>query len=238
MPNKYFSVERRVWAAAVAQDTLAVPAVITINTVAPKFFSINQAKINPNSNMVISRLGLFSNFADGLVWRLLNDRIWIACTAYAFNSGSDITGVSNPAGGTQTINGVGTQYTTDLAVNDYITNGFWIWKVSSITNDTTLSVREWIEFSGANQTIRKLTTLGTDVLLPFQIRTLNDMYDCNEFIQPAQFATSAVGFMAIEATLALADAATEFLTDSINPAFNGDVCHFDVSMDLEFTERG
>ena len=249
MSNKYFSTERRVWAKGVYAANITPPNDFTIASGAflSPIVSIDQQALNPNSNIVINKVGLYSNFADGLVWKTVGQRLWLGITARVYTIDTNfLTGMFAITAGSKAVTGVETAFNTELADGDVFTNGgasgllgTFVYRVNGNPPDAAnLTLHDWPEQSLTMMNMRKLVPLGSDAFRRIEITTLNEMIDLDEFMKPSAFvaAGSVPRYVTLEMSF-LNSAGLTFLTKSINTAFSGDSCFFDTALDIEFTAR-
>lgn len=243
MPNKYFSKERRFWSKDLYNAAINPPNNFTIAASGfnRRILSIDISLLSPQTNIIVQKMGLFSNFADGLVWGDNSMRIFGSATARAFTFGDTFTGTSvTVTAGSKTITGVGTAFQTQLDDGDYFTDGVWIYHTDGEpATQTQLTVRDWPEQNRAAvpaNTFRKLTEVGNDLVTRVELNLLNEMMPIDEFITPSAFGTAVTDVIGVEIDISNFEQLA-FLTKAVSTSFAGDTCSFDVAADLEFTAR-
>jgi len=250
MANKYFSVERRFFATNVYSAAIAPPADFDIAAGAwnNRLFSINNREINPNGAILVNRLGLYSNFADGLVQKEHFDRIWVSLTAraYTYLPLTQLTGTVSVTAGTNALVAAGDgAFTTELAANDVITtggplgiSGKFLYRVASVTDDDNVVLKDYVEQTSAPTTWVKLTSLGSEAFRQIEIRNLNEMSPVDQFLSPSLYAATGVYYISLEIDFLAVVTSLTYMTKSINASYSGDTCFFDAYADIEYTDRG
>lgn len=244
MPNEYFSQERQIVARGHYSAVLAPPAdvVIPAGDMATRAFIINHNNINRDSNIIIKRLGLFCNFADGLVIKNpATEPHSFRLLSYAYGpKGSNEPGTVSISPGSTTVTGVGTSFTALAAGDAFAVDGSdaFIYRIDSITNDTTLILKDIpiAEFTAENFGVCPL--LGSRTIESgTEIDVLNEMIPLDEVIVLPTFVsyTDTVQFVVIEIEFGDEGVPWSFLTKSIAADFAGDSAVFNTHMDVQLT---
>lgn len=247
MSNEYFGVSRQFIAKDVHNGAISPPSDFTIPIPAAGGFAttivdIDQNSLDPDSNVIISRVGLFSNFADGLVKKTACDRLLVGFTARSFSGDSpddDLTGTMNITACSKAVVGVGASFDTELADGNYFAAGSYVFKVNGAPGGANaMNIHWWPPQSLAGTTGTKLTQIGTQTFRRVEITELNMFVPVNEFLMP-----STTGFSSVAATRMVLEAeflnstALDYLTKSISTAYDQDICHFDLIVELLYTKR-
>lgn len=235
---EYDSVTRSFRATNLAEETLAAPADLTINPTPPALYNIAPGTISPETNLKIRRLGIFCNFADGLVFKNPEQEITLITRLYGLKSQTvPQVGTCSSAGG-KTITAVTGDFTG-------VANGNLI-KIGGATGRYVMVE----DATGAPAAVDVYQYVGVTPGTPFEvmqvagageinylrgIKLLNYMHEVNEFLQPGVAALANSTDVLLIAQVGATG--TEFLTASINIAFNGEVASFDALMDLQYTEQ-
>ena len=245
MANKYFSRERRFWAHYIGLTSLTSGSdySYTFNPAATYLVNVNQASLDDDSNVIIRNVGLFSNFADGLVWKDPSKHLWARITVKAWAYDSTVfsgTGFSAP-GNTFALTGVATDFATEgIAAGNYITDSEYIYRTQS-AGANSIQVLDPIPLSRLSQPMVNLRLLNQVsvqlVKREIEIAELNSMIPYDEYFTPSFFAGSPVDMISFEVSLNSNGDTLDFLTDSIDPAFDGSTVKFDFCMDMEYTAR-
>jgi hypothetical protein len=210
MPNKYSSVERRFWAKrAIAGDIVLPlpPADFTITNAAsvniPRIFDTFDvgSQVQPlsvNKNIMIKRIGLYSNFADGLIPKSNGSEIGIQIQVKGVYLGAQKTGGIGITRGSRNLTGVGTSFTTQIVPQAvYLTAQGRAFQVESVTNNTTAVLASVPLFTEVGTAWYDTATDGTDTLYPVYIQNLNEMVDIDEFMTPSVYSTGLSTFVSI-----------------------------------------
>lgn len=246
--NKYASILRTYTTRNFAEQALTVGSDVVIPAgslasirVVPEF----SGDVNPETNFLPRRIGVFSNFADGLVLKTPANRIDVSCAFNAYNYaqaytlgltyGSKAVTVSSGTSGWS----AGNTYTVEITVDSLYSRT--VVMLIDATGAATGNLRDyWCYDATGNNAAKNLSFVSADTFYTHKnISALNCMYDINEFAEPFQF-SGAIDYEAIALRVVLNfDPAhtTEFLTDIIDTAFNGEKVFFDVVTEIEFTGK-
>ena len=222
---------------------ISPPTTYTINQSANYhgLFYPSPAVVNMSANAIVKSIGLFSNFADGLVFASNAQPLILNLSILGFSYvGATLPGTASSIAGFDGMLGVGTDYTVSLVSGDYIrglTSGY-IYRVRSITDNLNLVLYGCYPQAFSGERFEKLSVLGT--LLPqgiVQIDTLNEMYPITlPSMQTLYAGNSAIKSFTLEMSLDIeAVSGMSFLTKSIDVSYAGSVITFDGAIDFEFT---
>ncbi len=241
--NRYSSREQTLYARNVMEKVISPPsnlAIVPATDMIRQVFSSNGLAINSNSNAVCKRVGIFCNFADGLVFKdpfgRLNVNIYAyGCTLPASPLAGDING---GLAGQKDIIGLGTSWNTALNVGDLILitglTGQQITYVKTITDATHIQLSDYLRFTPLNGKVYKYAINGSAAFTFYDMAVMNAMHSCDVYLRPSQYANASTNAIVFAAQLWSANN-FEFLTKSANPAFAGDTAFFDAVIDLEYT---
>jgi hypothetical protein len=199
--------------------------------------------------MIVHNLGLFSNFADGLVFKDLRQRmpLTILATAFTGTPATPIVGtVAILAGQSSVIGDVSTQFLSGGALNALPANTYvadangYVYKVNGAP-----STEHALNFFGtpmnsiaAGGRLFKLTAAAGPVI-PRSCEigaVLNTMFPVEQYFYPSQAvpSTSKLYWVTFEVSIPNS-VAVDFLTASIDAGFTGNNVNFSVAVDIEFT---
>lgn len=249
MANKYSSILRTVRARNVYEGVIAPPADLTIVS-GDWVQQVLQDRANiqsVQSNFILRRLGIFSNFADGLVFKNANERINVRIFAQAYTR-TLLTGTLQTTVGSKAVTGVGTSFTTEVFTQDILaipaSGDQYSYHIvdGDPADDFNLNLTDYAEYNAITPAY-KLISQPSFVQFNYRhISELNYMYEIDEFFSPLQFATPALTDIVIlaainQSSLNFSASDIDFLTKSISTDFVDDVVHFDVVAELEFTRQ-
>lgn len=266
MANKYSSVTRTLRGRNVFEGAVPAPGTdlsigknawtpTIINRLDGYDYTVPAAtsvkNISEESNMIIRRAGLFSNFADGLVQASVAPSIDAFIRAAAYTRG-------DPPSGAATFSGDSTSKTLTLtagAIGDFsaddvilITEGaaalgplgatFRQYAIiASVDGGAgTITLYDYPKFGFTDARVYALTAISESSRFAFvrDMIDLNYMYDVNQFITPLSFSTSAATDIVILGNIAAEDTQA-WHTDTIAAGFEDDVLFFDLMAEIEFT---
>lgn len=244
--NKYSSNVQRFFARDVYYGTINPPSdlVIAQSAWTSQLFNLHghvndttKEVLNQQSKINLHSIGLYSNFADGLVFAEPGEEIFLSLNIYVVSRGAAIGGQSDFTAGDETVNGGGTTtYTVDLAGVSYIEAGGKYFKIDSITDNDNFELTRPAFWDQNNVAIYPLTVTGAVSGIPeIEIRTLNDMVPFEQFVD----ANAAFDYDWIfEGRVIIpTDQTTRFYTISINTDFAEKNIMFDLAADIEFTRE-
>lgn len=248
MSNKYGSTVRRFISSAIGQQAINPPADFTMGTSLDRVFMYTRGPItslapliNPDSRLIVQRIGLYHNFADGLVLRYpypislkIRAEVYDRIIVTPF-----LTGVVSMAAGTKAITGGGTTFfNAQLVPNDVIILGGLPVRIATITDDNNATACEIMPHTVTSEPfVQLLGFVAGDNTETVYVNTLNDMYECSSLIKPELiYAAATTDFMFLSAIVKV-DVATPFLTKSIDTSYSGDSGFWTVEADVEFTQK-
>jgi hypothetical protein len=215
-----------------------VPLIPPDNAITPHFGEA----INHQGNVIIRSFGLYCNFADGLVWFAPDNRIH-AKLVYFPSARSIRTGTLTFTAGSRAVLGVGTSFTTELAVGDIImtppapvtaieTTGEYA-VVDVITDNFNLVLTTAARRTAAGVDFYRLGGgFGGDFFDIYDIMQFNTMYPFDKFFDYRSFlgagVTDVVMFVDVFNDVI-------FHTASIDPAFDGANVMIDAHVEVEYT---
>lgn len=245
--NRYGSIEKTFWARNVYQGTFAVapPADLTIlNTDWHQQFLFNKYTlldaVSINTNIFVKNVGVFCNFADGLVFKTEIDVIDLAIQAFV------IAPVAPPVVGTITLSPASRAVTgvgfAPLLPGSIIRSGLYTYIVEAIADDNNATLTDFPKNTLVGAAWAQWGATGPSVVINCtDIRSLNQFIPVERFLSPVAFSVTDPSFLLMlmvfdinQITGTTAHNVT-FLTKSIDPAFAGDVVTMDVGITLEYT---
>jgi len=243
MANKYFGIQRQFLAKGVYSAAISPPNNFTVPAAggfATTIVDIDQESIDPDTNVILSEVGLFCNFADGLVLGQACQRLLLGFTARAFREDptvGDLQGTLDITTCSKAVTGAGASFDTELADGEYFAVGAWIYKVDGAPGGANaMNIAYWPPQNHVGATGTKLQQVGTQIYRRVEITDLNMMVPINEFLTPALFSSALVTRMAIEVSF-LQGVDLVYLTKSIDTSYADDPCFFDVRLGIEYTKR-
>lgn len=258
--NNYASSTRRIWSGEcwdVSGYMVTPPAIDPPNdfTMASAAYdmlyrvaALNTLTINNNSTVVIHNMGLFCNFADGLVFKEFSQKIFCVIRASIFTVPvAPITGtgyVSTATCDSPVLTGVASAFLTDIPLANtylYTTAGYAAKTCGVPTSNTTVRLHSTypIPFAAPGIPWYKLVSMTANtVSRTFEVgKTFNTMVPVELFINPSTLLSTPanVGVLVIETALYVKQDVV-FLTKSIDTAYKTDVVKMNVGLDVECTK--
>lgn len=246
--NKYASKIRTIYLPNTLETTIAPPANLTFPTSSTtQSFWINvansaaAAELNQNSSLSVLRVGLFCNFADGLVLATPGIRPRVTLSASAWTLGSAIAGNVATTRGSKTITGTGTDFTTDLSGGDTVRfsagiltdTGNYLMKIASIAGSTTATMSNYAPKTLAGATVNPLSFVDIDVMKDIEIPKLNCFVEVNQFLRPLSALSATPDLISISGNIDVAG--VEYHTKTVDTSFSGDTATFDLLAEIEYT---
>lgn len=257
--NAYGSAIRTYIAANVIEESFTPPNQLdlTNSNIRPQLFQMGGSTYNNvlassghddwniESNFVLRRIGLFSNFADGFVYLAPCVRPSIRLRAFPWTVNAALPGTVTFTPATRSLVGTLTTWNTPgpgkLTVGAYYSLNGHLIQISAVAGDTTATATQYAglvsQVAIVGGMLSSITIFPTDFVenvIPC-INTFNYMYEQERFF-PA--ALMHVGFtptnIALLATLEFTDTVS-LGTKSIDTAWAGSVATFDVVADIEIT---
>lgn len=250
MGNKYSSAIRRIWAKGIDEVVihppadLVFPANLAFNS-NTQMFIFPQEWINKDSIVKVHSLGLFSNFADGLVYEASNASLQMVITAIGAINQKLVSSHGACVSTTKQIVGnVADHFDTDLADGIFISimagwpslDETYVYRVDGAPPDNFhANITSYPIVTTSGSPVYKLQTMSgsAGASKPFDIRELNVMHPCEYIINPQ--GVSSTPYTSLILLLGYRCADISFLTKSIDTAYDGDTAVFDVAADIEIT---
>jgi hypothetical protein len=249
--NKYGSHVKAFRARNVVEGTLAPPGDFSI-TSANIFTQVLQPErsININSNFSVQQVGVYSNYADGLVIKDPRYRLDVFITARSYiQAAVDLTGVLTFDPSTKNVTAVGGAFLAELAAGDFISiiaAGFKEYAiVNSVTNNNLLVLRDYpyLNPAGLLYTARRLAPSGgtASAVLYRDVSELNQMNQVEQFLTPTLYSVAAATDIVLTGSIlqrvgAGGPITIPFLTKSIDVTFTNSI-YFDIMANIEYTKR-
>lgn len=239
--NKYFGVVRQFVAKDVYHDTISPPSdfQISANGFTTTMVDMDQGSVDSNTNLIVTDVGLFCNFADGFVRKTPCERVYVQFNIKAFAEDSALTGLITIAACDKTVTGAGTSFDTELADNDYFAQGRYVYKVDGNPGAAnSMEMHWWPVRNAAGVAAVKLTEVGSLAVFvdPIEITELNCMVPVNNYALPSLFSSVAANRLVLEATVVNPSTLT-YLTKSVCTDFADDTAFFDVVANVLYTNR-
>lgn len=197
--------------------------------------------INSETNVHFRSAGVYSNFADGLVFKNAWQRVDLEIRVVAYTRGSTLTGTAAVPNNSKTITGAGTAFVAEVGANDLLEivpiggPPREVGIVDVITDNTHLDLNNYPLTNFGNCELRILTPVETIYYDVLSLPVLNAMYYVNHFISLTGVERDGLLLDARLNNSPFSAHDTVFLTKSISPDFE-DAVHFDGALDIEFTE--
>ena len=245
--NQYSSVCRTMRARNVFEGAISPPADLTIASAdwLPQILNKRGNLMNINGNFVIRRLGVFANFADGFVFANAAERLNLFLSSQAYTRTVIGGGDLSMTLGSKAVTGTGFAgniFDQNILAVPYAGTETQYYIVDgNPADDNNLDVTDYAEKDVVAAPLTKLTSLPNYERLDYtRISELNYMWDVNEFISPLAFASVLATDVVItvyvnQNSLNFGDSDITFLTKSISDTYDGDIAHFDVVGDIEYT---
>jgi hypothetical protein len=249
--NAYNSVVRRIVSKGVYSAAISPPTDFTVAAGGfnPTILPIDLESINIDSNIRINSIGMFCNFADGLVWKSPGERIIPEIIARSYvkavpnlYAGDSLVLQQNSKTVTVATGDVADYPAASTFVVEYDTvptSGLkhkQLFTVSAITGPTTFTVSDYPLHSVTVVVgkVEEVTFVNLVKKRAIEINTLYEMVPLDLFFSPSEYATVNTDYIAVGAVFHNGQGST-FLTKSVDTAFATDICIFDFAAELEFT---
>lgn len=198
----------------------------------------NTSPLDPESNFIVRGVGLFSNFADGLVFQTGGNRPVAALDISYYSIDSTLTGLVAFTKGSKAVVGTGTAFDTELSAGDYIRHtDREIFIVDSVTDAENLVLTQYARSSGGSSNVKKMSKATGFIQYYDNILTLNEIYTGERFLPTASIYSSSADQVAIQGYIVPIDTGDtiDFLTKSIYNGFSGDTVTFQLLAEIEYT---
>jgi len=262
--NKYSSYLRTFRGRRLVEKAIAPPANFTIGLTDwnPVIFTrsfnllttfpatLLNAPMNIAGNITLKKIGVFSNFADGLVAKKvsvglgaggfngLDINVRAASYTRAFVPATTISG--DPSSRTMTVAGAGAGLDAGAAIlmigggNQF---AFPLWEYafveSFVAPDLVLS--DYPKYTYVAQPVYLLTAIAESRFFHMiDLNELNYLYNADHFFTPLQFSSANATDVIIWAQ-AMPNGTVEYFTKSIDPTYLNDIALFDAVAEFEFT---
>ena len=248
--NQYSSAMRTLVARNVLGVTIAPPAVLTIPVLGGFQRQIFDGGYHSpsviwqdQSNLILHRIGLFSNFADGLVWGTPPERARVNIAAVAYQNGPVLSGTSITTYlNSKALDGTpDCQFLLELAPGALIIQGTQPYIVDNVFSNTSAVLSDYG---------RGLTTPAASVrrLVPgyasavqttfYGLTALNYFHDWEAFLPIGSIAaafpvTPPDGFLLFGSVLI--DQPVDLLTNSIDVSFGRSPLYMDIMAEYEIS---
>lgn len=248
MSNKYGSILRTFLSRTIYETTLTPGTDVVIPGTA---FLINgrtfpelTRDIHHETNYIVRRLGLFSNFADGLVWKNPADRadVTLNFVAYNFSTEYELSMTYGAKGVTASSGNPGWTPGTRVPIAIFSTTfgpGNYVIMYVDPTGAGAGDLEDyWQGATAASVQAFNLTQVGSDTLHTFKnISLLNCMYEVNEIAEPTKIGgANEYALQAFHVALNFdPEHTTTFLTKSIDASYADDTVYFDIVAEVELT---
>lgn len=210
MSNRYGSANRILRARNVAEKAMPAPGATDLTVATADFvrqiFNLKDSIFDLNTNFRLRRIGVFSNFADGLVFANPDERLDVIVQAVAARSRIALSGTSvQTTFGSKNVVGVGTSFNTELIEGDTlritdVSGNYPRYYELSATPAGALAAT-LTDYSKTTQTVNigsgrvtklALDNAGAKIYTIEDISELNFLYDIEHFFDPATYFASNV----------------------------------------------
>jgi hypothetical protein len=255
--NKYSSIERVLTARNLFEGTISPPNDFTLtpvtgfqqlvnNPFSPN--AIDESYISRNTSFTIRKVGLFCNFADGLVFKNPWQNIRLRISVGLYYESSTVAGTIVKVNNSKTVTGAGfVPLAPDtLAPGDIISlfpEEFHI--IDTITDDNNATLTDYPFYDDPAGAWTKLENndAGGDIYIDyFKIRELNYFHDIDFNYSPQLFTglSGTSQWVIIKAQIfydnSVTDPDIDFLTKTIDTSYDQDLVHFDAKLLVEYTK--
>jgi len=244
--NQYGSVIRTLTARNVIEKVIAPPADLLVATTdcIGQIFEAGQRQIaNPSfkyyveSNIILHRLGVFSNFADGMVWKTPYSRMGVRISFTPFSMLPAISGTVTVASNSKALTGdLSTLFVAEIPAGTNIMIGGAIFTVALVTDNQNAVLTDYAINAAGVQCLKLSTPAPTVSTLLYGVENFNTMYEHEAFV-PISTIAGNLPFYFITATPVLVDDST-LMTRTIDPSYGREIAYFDVKADFEFSVSG
>jgi hypothetical protein len=238
--NTYGSSNRTYVARNVREATISPPTDIAVSQ-AGWFTQLLKpiSLVQYQENVLLRRVGLFSNFADGLVWADPKTRLQINIEASAAAYLNTFSATPTPK--SKALVGAGTHFLTDVNPGDVLygqTSQTWN-LVYTVNNDTSITFADYYESANAGAEIFRVYGVGGSQVGPsailYGVDLFNFMYELEFPVNVGAARTPPLHSFLKATVYNIPDAAPDptILTKSIDTAFATDKAFFDVIAEVE-----
>jgi hypothetical protein len=240
MSNRYGSVLRsftirNIYEAVLTTGTdIVIPQNQLNRTVSDFSYNTHQ-----ETNFIARKIGIFSNFADGLVWKNPADRADLTTDFLVFEYADSYT--VNVTYGSRAITASAAVWPalTNISIAiDLPNNLTGVFIISTATTSTGTLEDYWSYPTNPNLAARNLTQIGAfETWTMKNLSLLNCMYEYNEFAQPFVIGQgNSYDIIAMRVALnADTNHTTTFMTNTIDSSYDSEKVYFDIVTEIEFT---
>ena len=251
--NKYGSQQLFLRAPNCYETTINPPNDLTLasGNWQEQIFNPVRNTFNSQANFTVKSIGVFSNFADGLVFKNASESLDVVIEVAIFNEVTVATGGTvQGAAGSNRITGAGTAFVVDFNVGDIIYMADFLglpqyhFRITNIIDNTNMDVGTYLTRNVVPGGYTKGVLQGTASPVSFiKINQLNTLFDVDHFVNSNNF---LIGAGVTDGTLILTAYVNngialssvgphdvDFLTKSINATFATDAIMFDVGAVFE-----
>jgi len=269
--NRYSSTGAFLRARNLFEGTIAPPADFTVAAATCKKQLFTQVsplatpagegpnELNFNSNILIRSIGIYSNFADGLVFKNASNRFDVKIGAANYSASAFLAGSVTFTEGTKQVDGAGTFFTTGaipLVAGDIIKLGtagpaggeryYVVDYIDPVLVDTRLFVTDYLKdtIGGAGRPVVKMIFPVAGSQQNYYCEDIGEMnmqFPIDKYMYPSLYGGAGGNetIITVELNVIHPDYRvahdTVFMTKSVNVAFAGDPCFFDAGIELEYT---
>jgi len=249
--NQYASSLRSFRARNLFETTITPPNDLTVAYASCKRQVLNryQPLVNIQSNLLVKRLGVFSNFADGLVFKNNAFPLGVTLSVAAYTRTLLAASFFNIAAGSKAVAGSGFTGLTNntilmLAVHGSAPSWQYFILDGDPASDNAMTFTDYSDTTGNDPGLMyKLTVVPGSAFFYYSwISELNYMYEIDKFLTPLAYGSAGMTDLVIQVFLNQGlgrdyydSHDTTFLTKSVDTAFAASAVHFDVVADLEYT---
>jgi hypothetical protein len=255
--NKYQSLTRFLRARNIVEKVISPPTDLSIAAAdwvtqifSPYDFDMSVANVykkpwNVNSSLLLRSYGIYSNLADGLVFKDPGKRLDIQIYNGAFSRGAAITGIQFTAG-SKAITSATIDLTTVLSVDDFIvSNANRYYRIATIAvGGASATITDYARATSAgappHETIYPLVpdSLSTQYIAIHDISQLNVPFMCEQYLNPLTYASNIATDVLLWVVPSIgidAAQASVFITKSIDTAFDTETIYLDAGIEIDFT---
>lgn len=248
MPNEYASVVSLVSAINVFEGTINPPNAFSM----PRANIVPQPVYEPlqrpskDTNIFVRRMGIFSNFADGLVFGKNASRIGARLLATTFQKDETVSGTITFTRDSKAI----TSGDIDLTTIEYMREinasnpSQWFYIDAATAAAGAANLFNYSRLDGAKAVPGAVEVLSGSfsngvAISVYDIPALNTMVDVNYLLTPSEVSTAAGmsswDYIGLFGSIDLDGTDMSFLTKSISTAFASDDITFDLVAEIEYT---
>jgi hypothetical protein len=198
---------------------------------------------NPASNIAVKRCGVFSNFADGLIFSSIAGRIGLKLNAAIYEVEA-LTGTMNLTINSNLVNGTGLLQGglpagTMITTAGNITTPFYTRDILTYypINATNGRLSGYARQTTSTSEIYKLTRTSLKSFTIPLIPALNVLYETEIFFELSNALTGRNVFLSAQLVCDSSDSKFDFYTHTINTALDGLPVTMDAVVEVELTQQ-